>query len=61
MNERDDRDREIAAMIRRDIAKIEDDKVRLGYRLGSPEDAVLYGQIKGLRSALAFVDPAPHS
>jgi hypothetical protein len=56
-----DRDQEIAAMIRREIAKVEADKERLGYRLGSAEDGCLQGQVMGLRRALAFVDPNPLS
>lgn len=60
MSERDMRDQEIATMIRREIAKVEADKERLGYRLGSVEDGCLQGQVMGLRRALAFIDPHPH-
>jgi len=54
-----DRDAQIALLIRGDIDKVEVDRVRLGYRRGSPEDMHLQGKITGLRMALAFVDPNP--
>lgn len=57
---RDDRDGEIAQLIRSKIASEEAERVRLGYRLGSPEDAYIQGRIVWLRLALAFVDPEPH-
>lgn len=59
MLEQDTRDQQIARLIRDQIAKIEADRRRLSYRVGSPEDAVIMGRITGLRDALAFVDPDP--
>lgn len=56
-----ERDQQIAAMIRGQIAKSEAESERLGYRRGSPEDAYQQGIIVGLRLALAFVDPDPHT
>jgi hypothetical protein len=55
----DERDAQIARMIRNKIGKVETERERLGYRIGSPEDACLQGQMMGLRMALAFVDPHP--
>lgn len=57
----DERDSQIAAMIRAKIRFVEAERERLGYRLGSVEDGCLQGQMMGLRLALAFVDPHPQS
>lgn len=56
-----ERDQQIAAMIRGEIAKLDDTRQRMGYKEGSPMDTLYCGTEDGLRRALAFVDPDPHT
>jgi hypothetical protein len=55
-----DRDQTIAWLIRQEIAKAEGNRAACGYVEGSLEDSCLRFEIKGLRRALAFVDPNPN-
>lgn len=61
MSQMDERDRQLAMLIRQEIAKVEDHKERCGYHPGSLEESCIRFEIIGLRKALAFVDPRPHS
>lgn len=56
-----ERDQQIAAMIRGEIAKLECERVQLGYERGSQNGIYFQGIEVGLRKALAFIDPDPHS
>lgn len=55
----DDRDAQIAHLIRSVIAETEARKAFLKYPSGSAEAALYDGKINGLRTALGFVDPQP--
>lgn len=55
----DDRDQQIAHLIRSLIAKTEARAAFLKYPEGSSEAALYHGKIVGLREALALVDPQP--
>ena len=59
MTTADERDKQIAHLIRSEIARTEYNKMGLGYTPRSPEAALLDGKITGLRLALAYVDPQP--
>jgi hypothetical protein len=56
MSPADQRDKEIAALIRGEIAKQE----KISKQRGLLGDTATLYRIAGLRMALAFVDPAPH-
>ena len=57
----DDRDIQIAHLIRKAITKETAEFERLGYEIGSHNGAYFQGRVVGLRLALAFVDPNPQS
>lgn len=55
----DERDKQVAHLIREEIAKTEHHKDGLRYPEGSASAALIDGKITGLRAALAFIDPQP--
>ena len=59
--DRQERDNEISSMIRGEIAKLDVLRENTGYKEGSAMDTLYCGIEDGLRRALAFVDPDPHS
>ena len=61
MSIRDERDAEIAAMIRRQIDKVKADVDRCGWKSPSNEWHRAFGQIAGLFLALELVDAHPHT
>lgn len=57
----EDRDTQIAHLIRKEIAAREHHKAKCGYIRGTLEECCLRYEILGLRRALAFVDLNPDS
>lgn len=57
----DDRDIQIAALIRREIDKEKSRAEAAGWRAPMPDWYITRGEIQGMRRILALVDPNPHS